>query len=488
MTTGREFATPIQSGVYPFLDVHRDRPRPTDDGGRIKSVTQSKLTRYLLRNATRIEKARQNVVSPELIRTLVHYAAVVSTPIGVETEQSEGIQPTVASIIAAAGQVDNPVIFIPYFNFTAGKRNELKKIAKLETDAKRMGTDILDMMPKGSNVQLQTVINYEPPGTTWPQRRIHMSDVTLGTLDENVWQSVFQHEGKWRIIHNTPYLQIDADTTVSEDTIATVADVLKDDQAIFVNGTMHYTGSIMDKAPKEVAGKDTNAKLIYFAEIMRRRMFDHLPPVSLRGYLPEFGLAMKAGVLATLEGYEELDPQNESYFLQLAAMEAIEEQWGKKTQDRNYPDAYLDGNIAKRINGLVYYAPYAVDSSIRGIEANVTRHGRNALVQFDQGQEYITWSDFVQNPSKKHEPELTAKQAVPLIHAIYSAFKDRGGTLPQEDDHQDRAVELLRNISVKDMNLQELFGVLFSEPQDSQEKVVFWRPLYIPEDKRPKVS
>lgn len=486
MASGKEFTVPIQQGIYPFLDVLRERRPPYESGG-ISKETQSKLVRYFLSNATRIAQVRRNIVSLELTRTRVPYAAVVGIPIGVETEQSETIQPAVASVITSASQVDRPTILIPYLNFTAGKRNEQSKIARLHHSAKQMGKDIGEMIPKGSNVELQTVITHEPSGTTWPQRRTGMSDVALGTLDDTIWQSVFA-ERKWTQIHNTPYLQIDADTTIGEDTIATIADVLKEDEAIFVNGTMHYTGSLMNEKPVTVAQKGTNAKLIYFSEIMRRRMFDHLPSISLRGYLPDFGIAMKAGVLATLGGYEELDPQNESYFLQIAAMEAVGRSWGRTMLEQNYPNAHIDSTIAKRINGLVYYAPYEVNSSIRGIEANVARYGRSALVEFDQGENYITWTDFVQNPSKKQELELTAKEALPLIHAIYSAFKDRGGKPLQEDTHEDRDIDTLKNIPVDEMNLQELFSVLFSEPPVDEEKVVFSRLLYIPVEKRPKVT
>src|SRR4051794_39738782 len=112
----------------------------------------------------------------------VDYSAVVSTPIGAAFEDPTDIEPTVQSIIDAAGQVAAPVLYMPNINFRVDSlRNERDRIATLEIQAQEMGTAIHEMT-RGSNVRLVTIIDQELPGTTWPQRRSTSSTIALGTL------------------------------------------------------------------------------------------------------------------------------------------------------------------------------------------------------------------------------------------------------------------------------------------------------------------
>ncbi|HSX08836.1 MAG TPA: hypothetical protein VLF93_01660 [Candidatus Saccharimonadales bacterium] len=501
----------INAREYPFFTVDRDLRRPyripqhityTGDDYNIKyasieDATYSRLSKHVA--SSRVKGSRQKIISPPLREPNVPFIAIVGMPVKVGVEPSGNVEQAVLSLVDAAAQVDHPVVLVSYLNDTVrSRRNQLAEIALFDARSQQQARDIAEMIPSGSNLLLQTATEHELPNTTWLQRRDAMFGVGLSVLDmyiKYVPSGNYNSSGipgKWIIMHNTPYLQVDADTKVSSNAIKTVGKVLGEDEAIFVNGTLHYTGGVMELSPVEVARGDTNSRLLYFAEILRRRMLDTLPPISMRGYLSEFGSATQSGVLATLGGYKELDEQNESWYTQIAAMEARAFQLGQIRKDEmQYPEAYIDPVIGRRVNGLVYYAPreeYAVDSLIRGIDANMKRFGRNALVDYDQGKKYITWTDFVTSDSQSvSEPEPTLDELLTLINSVYSSFKDRGGKYPEEDDHesQDATTLLNNNMPVEKMNLRELLRVLF--PTIQNEKLVFWEHTYIPEDKRSKV-
>jgi hypothetical protein len=491
MVTGIDFEKPRE---YPFFTADRNLRRPDRIGGHIKEKTSSIFQRYV--PGSEVGKNLQKIISEPLKSFKTPYAAIVSMPIKLETEVTGDMQGPIRSLVDAAAQVSDHVVFIPYLNSTVrSRRNQQDEIKALNRAANERAHDIADMIPSGSNLLLQTAAEHERPGTSWIQRRSAMFNIALSVLHRDV--GYFDGiKGKWKAMHNTPYLQVDGDTRVGSDALKTIAQVLGNDDAIFVNGTLHYTGGVMEKSPAEVAAPSTstNDKLLYFVEHLRRRMFDALSPISKRGYLSDFGLAVDFGVLATLGGYNELDEQNESYYLQWAAMDARAHQLGEIGEDEmHYPDAYIDPVIARRVNGLVYYAPresddgfsYPLDSSIRGIEANVSQFGRNALVNYDDGKDYITYTDFVLSDSpSKREPEPTLDELLALVNSVYSSFIDKGGKHPAEDHHESRGVMTLlaNNTQVEQMNLQELLRVLF--PTVQSERLVYWSPVYKSEIER----
>lgn len=479
-------AVRIEAGKYPFINVSKTR-RDTIHVKEDPEVTR-RVASYLSRIRSRIADSSKSVAFSNANGAWLNgCTAFVAIPIGVDTETSEGIAPTFRSLKAAADQANDTVILIPYLNYTGDLRNDPSLLQERERKAKTMATDIRDMV-EGGNVQLQTVVKHVSTGTTWPQLRTAMSDSAFSVIHNPHLRYHQRAEKNWKLIQETPYLQVDADTQLGPNAISTAARLLQENKAVFVNGTLHYTGGIMEDRPVDVAKKDTTSRLLYFIEHMRRRMFDHLPPVSLRGYLPDFGLGMKLGSFATIGGFEERSPQNESYFLQIAAIEALYRQWGYTIDEPNYPDAYIDKKIAMEIEGLVYYAPYAVDSSIRGIEANARKFGRNALIPYDQGSHYITWTDYeASGAQQKVEPEPSTEELLLLINSAYSAFKDNGGVLRAEDHSHGvkRDKTELNQQAADEMALLDLFAAIFST---EKEQIVFPYPKTIPESQRPRVE
>lgn len=494
-------STLIRPGVYPFLDVPKERGRPplafNYPIAALDESADRSFTLYCGMRGFGVDQSLKKVVFQRTrnLSTNTAYSVITGVPIAVATERSEWVEPTIASLVRAGEKVNDALLLVN-LNYSGDMRNDGSILSELRAQAERMQRDIINMVPSKGNTGLLIVRDYKPSGATWPHIRKVMSDTALAFTSQHYSVVGGNHEKKQSRRHNTPYLQVDADTTVSEEAFIAVENILGKDKAVFVNGTMHYTGGIMDKPLIEVARQDTTTKLLYFAEMMRRRMFDPLPPISLRGYLPDFGLGVKLGVIPTLNGFEDHSPQNESFFLQVKAIEALREHWPTKMKERVYPDAVIDSSIASRIEGLVYYVPYdemnasgyLVESSIRGLEANIRQYGRHGLLAWDQGRGYKAWNDYQESPSSiLKEPELTLEQVYPLANAIYSSFKDFGGKLPQEDGHADRPVSQLQNVPVHEMNLQELLNFLFAHPEKPDEKVIYHRFVAIAENERSKL-
>jgi len=117
----------------------------------------------------------------------------------------------------------------------------------------------------------------------------------------------------------------------------------------------------------------------------------------------------------------------------------------------------------------------------------VDRFGRRVLLTYDQGTNYMTWTDLERvEPATIKEPELSLEQVLPVISAIYSSFNDMGGELRVEDlfGEQYRPKRTLRGVSTDAMSLNGLITTLFPMPKDH---LVFWAPRYIPEKDRLKV-
>jgi hypothetical protein len=493
-------------GFYPQLDVLHERRRPSSSLYSSLSFdpnADKSFIRYIQGASSRVDQRMGQVVYQHRkdYWMVNPYSVITGVPISVATERSESIEPTISSLTRAARSVDQALLIVN-LNYTGDKRNDRQSLAELRVKAEDMQRDIIDMIPVDGNTDLAVAIDYRPAGATWPYIRTALHDTALGFTDYYSVIGIRHNHHKNKRRHDTPYLQVDGDTTVSEDVLRTVHDVLKNNKAVFVNGTLHYTGGIMEKSPREVAASSisTNDKLLYFAEHLRRRMFDHLPPVSLRGYLPEFGLGVKLGVISTFGGYEDHSSQNESLFLQVKAIEALREHWPTKMEktEREFPEACIDSAIATSdgLEGLVYYAPYdektssgyLVESSIRGIDANIKKYGRNGLVAWDQGSHYITFADFQESSlTSRQEPELTLQQALQFVNNIYSSFMDFGGELKIQDLHgnKDRPVSALIYLAAEEMSLEELLNVLF---QKSNETLLFWRPKYIEKENRPKIA
>ncbi len=475
----------------PWIDVDRERSDPRRTILKRETATREAEARmrelYLSHKKTIDRNMGLAYPFDHRMYAAEGYAAAILLPIRVETETIESIQPTLESILATCHQLPRPTLVLAWLNYQLpDERRDQKAIALMQSRSKVMGEYIKSVLEVDDNddkaVDASFAIEQLPPGATIPQIRNNMGLTIAG------WCRAEDARSRSFIglpmAHDFPFVWWDADMVLGENALPIATDALARDSAIFVYGNLEYTGGVMKKPIAEVAHEETNSKLLYLTETMRRKMFHHLPPTVPRGYLPENGLAMKLGPFMTLGMCNSYAKDNETYWLEVAAREALRPWYDVSTYrpvprthgEPNmppYPAPYISNHIANKITSPVRYEPYMVRSSIRGVEARIRRYGRHALIGFDQDQgdtPYRLWShEVLERPDPIKEQELSLVETMPLLNAIYSYFRDCGGQLFGEDLHE------LNDLMIR-----------FFKP-DAKDLIV-WLPSYVSKEKRPKVG
>ncbi|HWY80235.1 MAG TPA: hypothetical protein VNW29_07800 [Candidatus Sulfotelmatobacter sp.] len=373
------------------------------------------------------------------------YAAVVTVPIDAMTETVDGIIPTFSSLTTAASLSSLPTYLLVNTNYTGDERRQKAKLTEDDQNAQLIENAIARTVA-GGNIELAFVKDHLPEGTTISQIRQRMiltaaRDLYRKPLGTNYSDnSVPVWNQKEEVLYRLPLFTFDADSVLAVEALEKGSEILGRNGALFVNGTHHYTGGVMELTPDQVTQRTTNEKFIYITEMMRRKMFDHLPSSSYRGYLLENGLGSKLGALVTLGGINPYSAQNESFFLLEAANQALDNYGNSLPNNIEETPAsipYLHKNIAGELEQLVYYAPYVINTSARGIEATVDIKGLEALVGIDQGFDYRMWTDIAKSQwQSKGEIEYSSNTLVHLLNSIYSYFKEQGGQLFVEDAYQ----------------------------------------------------
>jgi|GEM_PF-3147603 len=468
----------------PNIDVHKERrgPRPMA-WDRDKQATRL-LLNNMLAHEGEIKQTQQRIIkiANRVKYDRLPYASVIGTPIDVETESLHDILQTITSLGESTRKVPGPHLLVVDLNYTGDERREEDRLQRNHERSLVIADAIADALEE-KDIEVVVAEDHMPAGTTITQVRNRLLKTAAGYM----WSRVGGiDKSRDYFIHNVPFVMIDGgDTVVAEDALSTTIDRLNDDMSVFVNGRVRFTGGVMALSPEELQERDTNSKLIYLVEILRREMFEHLPPETSRGYLPETWLAAKIGVLINLGAFNERSAENESYFAQFAAIEALRKQYGtKKPADEatpaiTYADPYISKTVAGRIESLVRYESFAVNTANRSIESMVHKYGRGALIGFDQGLEYEMFTRSTRGSEGRQESEWERVQTFPFLDAVYSYFRDCGGEMRMED---------LRACN-------NLLKTLFPPSEDAlftldslRDDSSFWIPEYVEKARRERMK
>jgi hypothetical protein len=415
----------------------------------------------------------------------ISYRGGICVPIG-EKETIKTIEPTFDSIRATTSDAREPVLVLAWLNYSVDRRRDVARLADLRFSAMNMAVRIEELMAgdPADTVRARTAIVIDELREGEPRiSGIRQSQLlTMAGLSRRQSRR-FSDDPDVAYVRPEDFaiMFCDADSELSSNAWGAARESLLAVGSLFVNGTLHYTGGVFDMSPAELAMGTADDKLTYLTEMLRRAMIDHLPATANRGYLPETGLAAKLGVLVTLGGFNTQALDNESYWLQRAAVNALKPYYAYRPHPRGTSESasesesaslpYVNGAIADRIQSIARYEKYLVRSSGRGIEHRVRSLGRNALVGFDQNQHlpYRLWSHMNTGAPVAHRDEpFTTQEACLLLDAVYSYFKDYGGQLRVED---------IRG-----------FNALLGQVLRADAPCQPWLPMYIPKELRPAAS
>lgn len=413
--------------------------------------------------------------------------AIISTLVAVESENPADLETTFTSLEETLGATyaDGSVgqaLVVPWLNYKADPRREHLRNSQLNDTAQAIAKRAIDIFTSGdpahSKTKVGAGIQQIPHGTYISQLRTATLQAALGVLK----QRESPRNGRELSV---PYVLLDADTTLSPNALTVIKETLDKGRSLFVAGTLHHVGGVMDLPLDKLYFADTGSKMLYITEMLRRVMLDHLPPSASRGYPAESGLAMHLDTLINLGGYDTNLHNNESYDLLSKAERALtawfdpgtfryttEPRSSTKVPDHKpFPEPYVSMEAANKITSLVQYADYVVSTSIRGYETAIRRHGIEVLARFDQGFEYELYTH---TPEADHEgplssETLTLEKAIELLNKSYSYFEDCGGIL------------LAKDLG----NIERLLYMCFAERYaDAPTSHAVWRPEYIPKEQR----
>ncbi|HSX32979.1 MAG TPA: hypothetical protein VLF91_01435 [Candidatus Saccharimonadales bacterium] len=458
----------IEPWLLPQYDVHSMR-RPFDVVSEsfvdyeqsifrthIRTDTDSRLQAYIKNRSYDIAASGGKMTpmgvqrfGPSEKRRLPFLA--IGVPIAVGTETAEAITPTYESIRTAIKEVENPVLVVSWLNWKgAGNlRREPAVSRALQTKAQQLGEHILDIL--GSDRPETAIAIAHDPHAPSSRGRPHMSRLRYDMANGVTGRILPLYRGaEKQRLHDALYLEVDADSTISPDTLGIIDQELSRDNAVFLGASLHYTGGIMDASMNQLKDAAQPLQLLYVTEMMRRAMLDNLPAGAFRGYLSETGLALKLGSLLTLGNFRTDTLDDESFWLQTGAIEALDRWYDVDSyalQQGAYPRTsirlpqaapldrpYISGRTADRISDFVKYPGYEVKTSILGIQRMVERWGPAALVAFDQGPHYTLRASAGESPASTVVwPVLPREEVHFLLDSIYSYFKDCGGRLEAAD-------------------------------------------------------
>lgn len=432
-----------------------------------------------LRNPINENLGRLSLSAPLDDETL----GIISMLVAVQSEKPADLEATFSSLERTIdtsysdGSLSQALV-MPWLNYTADPRREHLRSEELRSTAQAIAKRAISTFthddPRYSKTKVAAGIHQTPRGTTISQLRNCALQATLGVLEQKVTSEM-----------DVPYVLLDADTTLSTNALTAIKEALDKGKSLFVTGTLHHVGGVMDLPLDRLYFADTGSKMLYITEMLRRTMLDHLPPHAPRGYPAESGLAMRLDTLVNLGGYDVKIHNNESYDLLSKAERALtvwfdpstfrnttEPRSGAKVPDHKpFPEPYVNLESAERITSLVQYADYIISTSIRGYETAIRRHGIQVLGRFDQGFEYELYTH---TPEADHEGPLSTEplsleKAIELLNRSYSYFEDCGGVL------------LAKDLG----NIERLIYMCFAERYaDAPSPYAVWRPEYIPKEQR----
>lgn len=493
---------PFDPDELPHVDIRAmraDQSRQILTREEADLEARKRLRDYYLQNVSEINRNRDKTIlrPPTDSRNDADgsYDTIVAVPIKVETENIDGIFHTFQSIKTASENLGRSALAFAWLNFQADPRRERDRARELRLRAAKYRFAISEMFgdlsyndPAAGQppVHAAVAVDYMGAGATISQVRYNMAQgsfgIALGRVlggDQLSTRDDSESLGRLSSLHNTQYVQLDADSSFDPNALTVVDDVLQTDKALFVNGALRYTGGSMELPLEDVAREEDNMKLLYVTETMRRIMFDSLPPDALHGYLPETGLGLKLGPLMTMGSFDVRAVDNESYLLQQSAKRALSMWYDTSTYvprgrglrpDIRSHEPYVSNYIAERLEHFVYYGDYTVSTSIRGLERMVREKGPYRLVGFDQnqGEQYDMWSDGSTVKRSNADIALDITEKLTLLNSVYSYFKDSGG-----------------NFSVERMGeFNDVLNKLFQSAHSNER--IFWAPAYVPKDLRPK--
>lgn len=406
----------------------------------------------------------------------VIWSGIATTPIDILSEPIEQVATTALSIAEAADKISEPLLYLPWLNFTADHRRERDKIARATKKAELMKDAIQDTI-KGHNITSNMAFDHLPHGTTIAGIRQRMLLGALGIADRHI-----NRYGHTYSATRKPYLSVDADTTISDDTLVIAKEPLELDQALFVSGNLYYVGEIMETSTDTLRQQPKAKQLLYTIEHLRRLMLNSLPPIQPRGYLPETGMTTTLSILANLGGYNSYAENNESYWLEAAAEQATRASLrrcrfvrGHITPSKTASQSSIQASIfwGQTLESITRYENYSVYTSIEGVERSTRKLGAAAVVAFDQGPSYTmrTQTDNSRPSDIGYSPPDPPDHLV--INAAYSYYKLCGGEL---------TVEGLLTINELINNFQLI------EKSKLKPGQLAWTPQYIPKKEWPTGS
>jgi hypothetical protein len=468
----------VAEGRYRLLDATPDTAIHRYDL-LAEKIELSGFEDYLQSNKTEIREMEAKFKLPDWpeIETKEPPNMVIGVPIEVANADPYAIVPTFASIRTAAEQLDRRVLVVAWPNWDVPHaRREPDQLRKREKVAKLCAEAALETLdPQHSNVHV--LVGYDPMITEQyiAMVRHRMSLAIAGVLKP--WLNTLRQGVK--ALHDIPYMQLDDDTVIAPSSLKQAALTIHRDRALFVNGTLHYVGPLMEKTLAELQNTPQDQRLLYVTEKLRRDMLDHLPPEASRGYLPEAGLTMKLGALLTL-GIETKTNNDESYWLRRHAQLALDNNYDvsrfvtvglPRTSYMHPPQPsagapFLSPLLARKLERFIRYEDYLVETSISGISRMIEHHGVQGAIDFDQGPQYALRSQpEMLGPHSEPWQELSHAGAVQYLNMMYSYFADCGGKL------------LAEHLSYYDSLLD-----VIAHREDAS--LYSWRPTYIPPNER----
>lgn len=446
----------LKPDELPQIDIDKERSGNTRNIDPYRELAAGKLAHYMHTLSEAHPLAQTKLADiPSLSNSRL--AGIVAMPVRIGREPLEGVQETVQSIQEAAKEIGGNVLLLADFNYTVKERRQKEQAEAIRDQARAMQAGIEEVVAQGKQAPLGLVVVHHETheGATISLTRQRQFNTALWLLKNDRSRNRIDYgrslttERALLAAYDIPYMTCDADSPLSNNALAAAFETLGQDKALLASGKLRYKGQIIDTTPEQARYLIPDQRLIYITEVLRRKMFDHLEATAFRGYVPESGLAMKLGVVASLNGYETRDTDNESYWLQVRAIKALRQVYNPTlafhalhprseaiSLDDMGDQPFVDFAIARRLESLVRYDDYLIQASERGIPEMVKQRGRMALAGFDQGDDYQMWTHLTPtgreafNDAEPSEGELHA-----LLNAIYSYQVDSGGRIVAHELH-----------------------------------------------------
>jgi len=377
-------------------------------------------------------------------------SVVVAMPVKSMPENPEDIVPTLRSIDAAADHLRSrrhgrAVLLVVWSNYAIAndRRQEPDEIARHEALSDAYFRTAAHELEK-SNVAVKLVTDRVRPNTSISVIRNRMAAALL-----DIYCQEYKMSGE--LVARTPLIMVDADTTFDPlpDPFGEAVELHRRGKAVLATGNLRYDGELLATAPDNLRLlENSDLRLLYIAEHLRRAMFGHQKPNARRGYFPEQYMSIALGELYGLGGFNTYDKHNESYHLRKAAAIAIAETINghPSSGGQVHPD------LAWRADGITHYGGFEVSTDSVALVRLVELYGIDAILQFDEGPRYVMrTSDAPQAmPPHRRRSIETWDAAAQALTQIYEYFAANGGYFDTPSLGQD-----LRRIS--DM-LHSAFG------------------------------